>query len=569
MTRILNAVSRFFLAVPRALARIWRRSLWLRVTVTTLVLSVIVVGVLGLSLLSRVTTGLLDAKERISVGEASAGLGEAQRILDAADTGPSTPSPSRLVDSVVSALAARAGSPSTFDVLLLSSLESGDAPERGTNLVAETSVPDALRQAVVESQRESWTYTEVQFLDGRTTPGLVVGAPLVVPTVGPYELYYLFPLTQEGATLDLVRTSVLYTGILLVLLLAFVAWLVTRQVVVPVRAASQTAARLAEGNLSERMKVKGTDDLARLATSFNAMAVSLARQIHQLEELSRVQQRFVSDVSHELRTPLTTIRMAADLVYEDRDVLDAPSARAVELLQNQLDRFEALLVDLLEISRFDAGAAVLDLERVDLVGLVQRSIEGAQPLAERAGLDIRLVTAETTCPVDCDPRRVHRIIRNLIENAVEHGDLRGVDIRIAHNDEAVAVSVRDFGVGLRPGESALVFNRFWRAAPARARTTGGTGLGLAISLEDARLHGGWLEAWGEPGKGASFRLTLPRDRAVGFAESPLPLVPIGEGEDDTGAVEPVAAETADDDARGVHVPSPAATFVINGAERPR
>ena len=128
MTRILMAVSRFFLAVPRAIARIWRRSLWLRVTLTTLVLSVIVVGVLGISLLSRVTSGLLDAKDRISIGEASAGLGEAQRILDAADTGPSTPSASRLVDSVVSALAARAGSPSTFDVLLLSSQPSGNAP---------------------------------------------------------------------------------------------------------------------------------------------------------------------------------------------------------------------------------------------------------------------------------------------------------------------------------------------------------------------------------------------------------------------------------------------------------
>jgi two-component system, OmpR family, sensor histidine kinase MtrB len=570
MTRFLAALSRVLLFVPRAIRRIWGRSLWLRVTLTTLVLSAIVVGVLGLSLLSRVTTGLLDAKERISVGEASAGLGEAQRILDAADTGPSTPSASRLVDSVVSALAARAGSPSTFDVLLLSSQAGGDAPERGTNLVAESSVPPALREAVVSSQRESWTYTEIQFLDGRTTPGLVVGAPLLVPTVGPYELYYLFPLTQEQSTLDLVRSSVLLTGILLVLLLAFISWLVTRQVVVPVRAASQTAARLAEGNLSERMKVKGTDDLSRLATSFNAMAASLARQIRQLEDLSRVQQRFVSDVSHELRTPLTTIRMAADVVYEEREQLDSPTERAVELLQNQLDRFEALLVDLLEISRFDAGAAVLDAERVDIVALVQRTIDAARPLAERSGLDVRLVTVESACPVDCDPRRVHRIVRNLIENAIEHGDLRGVDVSIARNDEAVAVSVRDFGVGLRPGESALVFNRFWRADPARARTTGGTGLGLAISLEDARLHGGWLEAWGEPGQGACFRLTLPLDRAQGFTESPLPL----EIEEDP-LPEPVSVEDpgGDDDEQDPALPegpasSPAATFVINSGERP-
>ena len=561
MTRILMAISRILLAVPRAIARGWRRSLWLRVTVTTLVLSVIVVGVLGLSLLSRVTSGLLDAKERISVGEASAGLGEAQRILDAADTGPSTPSASRLVDSVVSALAARAGSPSTFDVLLLSSQPSGDAPERGTNLVAESSVPAGLRQAVVDSQRQSWTYSEIQFLDGRSTPGLVVGAPLLVPTVGAYELYYLFPLSQEQSTLDLVRSSVVYTGILLVLLLAFVAWLVTRQVVVPVRAASQTAARLAEGHLSERMKVKGTDDLARLATSFNAMAVSLARQIRQLEELSRVQQRFVSDVSHELRTPLTTIRMAADVVYEDRVQLDAPTSRAVELLQNQLDRFEALLVDLLEISRFDAGAAVLDVERTDLVSLVQRTIDAAEPLAERNGLDIRLVSTDETCPVECDPRRVHRIVRNLIENAIEHGDLRGVDVRIAHSEDAVAVSVRDFGVGLRPGEAALVFNRFWRADPARARTTGGTGLGLAISLEDARLHGGWLESWGEPGKGACFRLTLPRTRSVAITESPLPLAPEGE-DDDVVVADPREREPGIEHDE-VSASSPAATFVIN------
>ncbi|MEI6362758.1 MAG: MtrAB system histidine kinase MtrB [Actinomycetes bacterium] len=560
MTGFLRRLSDVLLAIPRAIGRVWRRSLWLRVTLTTLLLSLVVVGVLGFSLLSRVTSGLLNAKERISVGEASAGLGEAQRILDAADTGPSTPSPSRLVDSVVSALATQAGSPSTFDVLLLSSQPSSDAPERGTNLVAESSVPADLRKAVVDSQRQSWTYTQIQFLDGRTAPGLIVGAPMLVPTVGPYELYYLFPLGQEQSTLDLVRSSVVGVGLLLVLLLAFVAWIVTRQVVVPVRAASQTAARLAEGNLSERMKVKGTDDLARLATSFNEMAVSLARQIRQLEELSRVQQRFVSDVSHELRTPLTTIRMAADVVYDDRDQLDAPTSRAVELLQNQLDRFEELLVDLLEISRFDAGAAVLDAERIDLVILVQRAMEAATSLASRNGIELRLRPMDGTCVVECDPRRVHRIVRNLIENAIEHGNARGVDVVMAINEEAVAVTVRDYGVGLRPGESALVFNRFWRADPARARTTGGTGLGLAIALEDARLHGGWLEAWGEPGTGACFRLTLPCDRKVGFRESPLPLPPVDEL--DVAFDKPVRAI----EELGETPTTAAGTFVINAGD---
>jgi two-component system sensor histidine kinase MtrB len=567
MARALSSVGRIVLFVPRAIGRLWQRSLALRVTATVLVLSIVVIGVLGLSLLSRVTTGLLDAKERISVGEATAGLGEAQRILDAADTGPSTPSPSRLVDTVVSALAGRAGSPATFDVLLLASQRSTDAPERGTNLVAVSSVPDALRSAVVNSQRQSWTYTEIRFLDGRSVPGLIVGAPLVVPTVGPYELYYLFPLAQEQSTLDLVRSSVVGTGLLLVVLLVVVAWLVTRQVVVPVRAASQTAARLAEGNLSERMKVSGTDDLAVLATSFNEMAVSLARQIRQLEELSRVQQRFVSDVSHELRTPLTTIRMAADVVYDERDQLDAPSSRAVELLQNQLDRFEALLVDLLEISRFDAGAAVLDAESVDLAALLERTIEGAAPLAERGGMQVRLEVRADNCSVLCDARRVHRIVRNLVENAIEHGDSRGVDVTLARGEDAVAVTVRDYGVGLRPGEAALVFNRFWRADPARARTSGGTGLGLAIALEDARLHGGWLEAWGEPGRGACFRLTLPLDRAVGFESSPLPVDGTVEGVADESADHAASAGAATAPADPPESGSAAARFVIHGDGR--
>jgi two-component system sensor histidine kinase MtrB len=251
--------------------------------------------------------------------------------------------------------------------------------------------------------------------------------------------------------------------------------------------------------------------------------------------------------------------MAADVVYDDRNVLDTPTARAVELLQNQLDRFEALLVDLLEISRFDAGAAVLDAERVDLTTLIERAMDAAAPLAERNGMQIRLGGQTSVCQVECDPRRVHRIVRNIIENAIEHGDDRGVDVTVGQSDDAIAVVVRDYGVGLRPGESALVFNRFWRADPARARTTGGTGLGLSISLEDARLHGGWLEAWGEPGRGACFRLTLPRDRRVGFDESPLPLEPV----DPPTEPEPRAPAEREEHLQS----SPASTFVINGGER--
>ncbi len=514
---------RALLWLPRSVRRIWRRSLLIRVTVTALILSLLATAVLGLLLLSRITTGLLDAKERVSVSEASAGLGEAQRLLTAADTGPVAPPPARLVDSVVTTLATRAGSPATFDVLLLSSDPLVDAPERGTNLVAVSSIPQALRDAVISSNRQSWTYTEIRFLDGRAIPGLAVGAPLTIPNVGPYELYYLFPLTGEQQTLDLVRGSLIGFGVILVLSIGLIVSIVTRQVVLPVRAAARTARRLSSGHLEERLPVRKDDDLAQLARSFNEMAESIDTQIGQLEELSRLQQRFVSDVSHELRTPLTTIRMAADVMYQERRTFDADTARSVELLQNQLDRFEALLADLLEISRFDAGAAVLDIEHVDLATLTQRAITACEPLAQRSGVRISFAAYSRPCSVQCDPRRIDRILRNLLDNAIEHADENGVVIELAADTEVATITVRDFGVGLRPEEIDQVFHRFWRADPARARTTGGTGLGLSIALEDARLHGGWLEADGVLGQGACFRLTLPRVAGAVVDHATLPL----------------------------------------------
>jgi len=512
-------------SAPSSLLAPWRRSLLLRVTLTTLALSALVMAILGFLLLSRVTTGLLDAAERTAVTEASAGLVDAQRISAAAASAANATSPASVVDTIVASLASRAGNPPQYDVLMLAGETGGGAaPERGTNLVSDASVPPELRAAVLLTERQSWTYTEIRYLDGRSAPGIVVGAPLAVTDVGTYELYYLFPLTDEESTLDLVRSTVIGTGILLVVLLGVVAAIVTRQVVAPVRSAARVAEQFSDGHLRERMAVRGEDDLARLAMAFNDMAASLEQQIHRLEELSAVQQRFVSDVSHELRTPLTTIRMAADLLFESRADLDPPTARSAELLQTQLDRFENLLSDLLEISRYDAGAAVLDPETVDLVSLVTRAAESSRPLADRRGSTVTVTALTEPCPVECDPRRIDRVMRNLLDNAIEHGEGHPIEITIASDGTAAAVTVRDHGVGLSDADIAHVFDRFWRADPARARTTGGTGLGLSIAMEDTRLHAGWLEAWGQPGVGACFRLTLPCRADVALEVSPLPLV---------------------------------------------
>jgi len=356
----------------------------------------------------------------------------------------------------------------------------------------------------------------------RRVPGLLIAAPFG----GGFALYYFFPLAAEQQTIASIQQSLLVAGIAVVFLLAAIAWLVTRWVVVPVRLAVQGAKRLSTGELNERMEARGSDELAALATSFNEMAASLQEKLEELEDLSQVQRQFVSDVSHELRTPLTTIRIASDVLHGARDGMDPAAARSAELMQGQLERFESLLTDLLEISRYDANAATLDAEPVDVCTIVLQSADIAQHMAERRGTKIEFRLPAEPCIAEIDRRRVERILRNLLLNAVEHGEDKDTVVTVATDTAAVAVSVRDFGVGLRPGEEQLVFDRFWRADPARARTSGGTGLGLAIALEDARLHGGWLEAWGQPGQGSVFRLTLPRTVGVELQGSPLPLNPM-------------------------------------------
>jgi two-component system sensor histidine kinase MtrB len=353
---------------------------------------------------------------------------------------------------------------------------------------------------------------------------LVVGMP--VGSAGrTLQLYLLFPLAAEQSTLNLVQSTLVVGGLVLLVLIAGIASLVTRQVVVPVRQAAEVAERFADGHLEERIPVIGEDDTARLGTSFNAMAASLQRQIQQLEEFGALQRRFTSDVSHELRTPLTTVRMAADVLYESRDQLDAVLSRSAELLVHELDRFESLLAELLEISRHDAGVADFLGETVDLRATVAHAVDAVRAVAEQAGTQLELDLPAEQVVAEIDPRRVERILRNLLANALDHGEGHPVGVTLAADEDAVAVVVRDHGVGLLPGQEELVFTRFWRGDPSRNRRTGGTGLGLSIALEDARLHGGWLQAWGEPGYGSVFRLTLPRNRGTELTTSPLPLVP--------------------------------------------
>ena len=212
------------------------------------------------------------------------------------------------------------------------------------------------------------------------------------------------------------------------------------------------------------------------------------------------------------------------MLYDNRKRFDATSARSAELLSAELDRFESLLADLLEISRFDAGAAQLTLEVVDLNSLIAEELDALRPLAERSGSRLE-IDADGNGMAEVDRRRIQRILRNLVTNAIEHGEGRPITVYLRGSADAVAIAVRDRGVGFSQLEAEHVFNRFWRADPSRGRQVGGTGLGLSISQEDAKLHGGWLTAWGRRGEGAQFCLTVPRSAGANLHSSPWPSVP--------------------------------------------
>ena len=500
-------------------ARWWSESLSVRVVTMSVVAALVVLAATGWLLVDRSTTGILEAKSRQSVSEASAVIDGMQASLRDADLRTST------VNERLTALArdaaVRGNVGSQYEIVV-----SGPVSDIASAGVDVASVPASIRDAVgADGQDLFTTPTLITFTDGRNPQaGLVVAGALLAPGSGRYPVFFLFLMEREQQTLAVVQRSALLAAAVFVPLMTGIMYLISLMALRPIRAAREASERIAAGRLDERMAVRGSDDLAGLGRSMNHMADELGRRLEQLETLSLVQRQFVSDVSHELRTPLTTVRMAADVLYDDRDAFDPVTRRASELLKGELDRFESLLTELLEISRFDAGAAELQPDDVDLVQLVAAEASAQQPLADAY---VTRIVLDAPDPATCriDPRRIRRVISNLLSNAIEHGEGRDVLVTVRSSPDAVAVAVRDHGIGFDAAQAHQVFTRFWRADPSRQRTVGGSGLGLSIALADAQLHGGWLNAWGRPGHGAQFRLTLPRVPGGPLDDSPLPLVP--------------------------------------------
>jgi two-component system sensor histidine kinase MtrB len=510
---------------PSRAVRSWRRSLQFRTVVVTLALSLFALLISSFYMAITIGNDLFQSRVTQVQQDSARAIESAQNILDSSsDTGRG--STQELMGAAREEIARASSSTMIAGYRAVGQEPSPAGPQDFENVRLKDVVSDELRRLVQNNPDEQWWQSvSLPAADGSRVPGIVVGSQITLPEGSRWEIYIGFDLSDTEQTLLFVQRTLLVGGLTLLLLVGAVAWVIVRLVANPVRVAADTSERLASGDLEVRIPVRGEDELATLARSFNRMADSLQAQIRELADLSQVQQRFVSDVSHELRTPLTTIRLAGDVLYDQRSEFPPATARTAELLHTQTQRFEVLLADLLEISRYDAGSVQLEIEPHSLVHLAEDSIEGMASLAEQKGSDVRLVAPGGYSDVEMDPRRIRRVVRNLLGNAIEHGEGKPIVVTVDSNEQAVALSVRDYGHGMTEQDAQRAFDRFWRADPSRKRTIGGTGLGLAIALEDAQLHGGSLEVWSQVGAGSCFRLTLPRVLGGEITVSPLPLPP--------------------------------------------
>ena len=502
----------------------WARSLKVRTMTITGAITGVMIFISGTFLLTSIGDDLYSARRDQVLQDSARATLAAQRLVDASDAS-DRGSLSALVTSV-----RRTVQDTSASGLIYVRRQPGQEPvsQAPADFYTSTQVVDAVSSDLADALRRGdapqyWQAVELVDDAGSAQPGVLVASSLTFPAgAGTYDLFIGYSMAETEQTLGFITRTLAFTALMLMLLIGALVWSISRIVFRPIRAAADTSRRLAAGESSARMPLQNDEHFDVLSENFNDMADTLQARIAELDELSEMQQRFVSDVSHELRTPLTTIRLAAEVLKNSAGGDDGPQARAIEVLNTQVDRFESLLADLLEISRYDAGRVVIETESTNLVTLTREVVDGLQPLSPSL-IEVRPLGGYS--PVDVDPRRIRRVVSNLVGNAIEHGEGRPIVVTIDSNASAIAIGVRDWGIGMRPEDVDRVFDRFWRADPSRTRTLGGTGLGLAIAREDAAVHGGLLEAWSRLGEGSHFRLTLPRAEHITEFMSPIPLVP--------------------------------------------
>lgn len=500
-----------------------RHSLSAKLAVAITLAALVLLLVFGIIVASQLRSSMFETRKDAILADASLRFSSAQSVFSSS----TATSPDQVQESARGALAslkASAAGAGATNVALLRS-EGSTASLRINQIEDEQMrglITPQMREAVAQGGAQ-WQSVGIRASDSdKVSPGILVGTQVQLPRAGTHELYILYSLAADQRQVDVVLRVLALSALPIIVALPIGVFALLHRLLLPVRLTVSAATKAAEGDLDVRVEVHGADEMAALGRAFNAMTSSLQDTISRYDELAKLQQRFVSDVSHELRTPLTTIRMAEDIVWDNREDLPAHARRSAELLHDQTERMEQMLADLLEISRYDAASALLDAEERDLRPIVTRVVEACAELAQRQGVPVEVV-APARAAAEIDERRIERVIRNLVVNAIEHADGTRVTITVATSATDVACRVRDRGVGMTQEVADHVFDRFYRADTARARTTGGTGLGLAIATEDVAIHGGRLQAYGEPGKGASFLMTLPKHAGDEIASRPLAL----------------------------------------------
>ena len=500
-----------------------RHSLSAKLAVAITLAALVLLLVFGIIVASQLRSSMFETRKDAILADASLRFSSAQSVFSSS----TATSPDQVQESARGALAslkASAAGAGATNVALLRS--EGSTPSLRINQIEDEQmrglITPQMREAVAQGGAQ-WQSVGIRASDSdKGSPGILVGTQVQLPRAGTHELYILYSLAADQRQVDVVLRVLVLSALPIIVTLPIGVFALLHRLLLPVRLTVSAATKAAEGDLDVRVEVHGADEMAALGRAFNAMTSSLQDTISRYDELAKLQQRFVSDVSHELRTPLTTIRMAEDIVWDNREDLPAHARRSAELLHDQTERMEQMLADLLEISRYDAASALLDAEERDLRPIVTRVVEACAELAQRQGVPVEVV-APARAAAEIDERRIERVIRNLVVNAIEHADGTRVTITVATSATDVACRVRDRGVGMTQEVADHVFDRFYRADTARARTTGGTGLGLAIATEDVAIHGGRLQAYGEPGKGASFLMTLPKHAGDEIASRPLAL----------------------------------------------
>ena len=320
------------------------------------------------------------------------------------------------------------------------------------------------------------------------------------------QYFEAFPLADVATTLGTIQTTLLIGVILITVAAAFLGSTTSRNVLRPLLRVTGAADNIATGGLDTRLEIEKDPDLERLVTSFNEMADAVQQRIER-------EQRFASDVSHELRSPVTALGAAVDVLVSKRVEFSDRNKEAIDILASQVKRFDRTVVDLLELSRLDAGASENNLDNVHLADLLKRimSRHGFDQVAFSPTLPVKEGSTEIDDTVMVDRRRIERILLNLLENARDHGG-GATRVSLDEQQDHFVLSVEDNGQGIAISERSRIFERFARGTAARLST--GSGLGLAIVQEHARALGGTAFVEDSPSGGAKFVVTIKKTAAL-------------------------------------------------------